>query len=190
MWRVLAADCAAFGIPSAAPPPLTRLGGGVSSEWVPAGSSSPRGSSASRWRFPRAVAGTDVVVTGDLQAPVLTTLAELRFTTESAQRRYSHSDFGHFEGSKEGVMSRVNPRPLVLKCGRGWTWAHARLNASRLVENSPIRSICAHVRCCGRRVGSKGFDPGPISDPDLLRLWYRNIRIEVGFGFASGEYEE
>jgi hypothetical protein len=90
--RLLAADRAAFGIPSAVPPPLARFRGGISLVWVPAGPSSPRGCSASRWRFPRVAAGENVVTSpvaaglgqeyppahpaGDLQAPVLAMLAE------------------------------------------------------------------------------------------------------------------
>ncbi|KAN0112068.1 hypothetical protein V8E52_007808 [Russula decolorans] len=90
--RLLAADRAAFGIPSAVPPPLARFGGGISSVWVPAGPSSPRGCSASRWRFPRVAAGGNVVTSPvaagmcqeyplahparDLEAPVLAMLAE------------------------------------------------------------------------------------------------------------------
>ena len=55
--RLLAADRAAFGIPFAVLPPLARFGGGISSVLVPAGPSSLRGCSASRWRFPRVAAG-------------------------------------------------------------------------------------------------------------------------------------
>ena len=53
-----------------------------------------------------------------------------------------------------------------------------------------IQSICTHVRCCSRRVGGKAIDPGPILDPNQLRLGDRGIRIDVSFGFASCEYEE
>jgi hypothetical protein len=95
--RVLATDRAAFGIPFAVPPPLARLGGGISCVWV-AGSPSPRGCSASWRRFPRTALGANVSVksdvtspgaggmgqesplashpAGDLQAPVLAMLAE------------------------------------------------------------------------------------------------------------------
>jgi hypothetical protein len=90
--RVLAVDRAAFGIPLAVPPPLARLGGGISWVLAPAGPPSPRGS-ASRQRFPRAAAGANVVPSpgaarmgqgsplashpaGDLQVPVFAKLAE------------------------------------------------------------------------------------------------------------------
>jgi hypothetical protein len=92
LLRVLAADRAAFGIPFAVSPPLTRFGGGISSVSVPAGPLSPRGCSASRWRFPRVAAGENVatspVAAGmgqeyplahparGLQAPVLAMLAK------------------------------------------------------------------------------------------------------------------
>ena len=69
LWRVLAADRAAFRIPLAVSPPLARLGGGISSEWVPAGPPSPRGSSASRRRFPRTAAGGNAIVTFDVTSP-------------------------------------------------------------------------------------------------------------------------
>jgi hypothetical protein len=113
LLRVLAADRAAFGIPFAFPPPLARLGGGMSWVVVPAGPPSPRGGSASRRRFPRAGAGANVSVTfdvtstgeagmvqesplgshpaGDLHAAVLAMLAESRFMSEVGQR-YSRCD--------------------------------------------------------------------------------------------------
>ena len=92
--QVLPVERAAFEIPLAVPPPLSCLGGSI--PWVaPAESPTPRGCSASRWRFPRDVAGANVVVTfdvtllgaagtgqeyshpaGDLQASVLATWAE------------------------------------------------------------------------------------------------------------------
>ena len=67
--RVLAAVRAAFGIPSAVPPPLARLGGGISCVWVPAGPPSPRGCSDSWRRFPRAAEGAIVLVTFDVTSP-------------------------------------------------------------------------------------------------------------------------
>jgi hypothetical protein len=86
LWRVLAADRAAFGIPSAVSLPLARL-------WCDISPPSP-GCSASWRRFLEAAAGADVAVTSpgaagmgqdsplasdpvrDLQAPVLATSAE------------------------------------------------------------------------------------------------------------------
>jgi hypothetical protein len=108
--RVLAADRAAFGIPLAVPPPLARLGGGISWVLAPARPPSPRGCSASRQRFPRAAAGANVVTSpgaagvgqenplashpaGDLQAPVLAMLAESPLYVGAVQRRYSRRDF-------------------------------------------------------------------------------------------------
>ena len=98
LGRVLVADRPTFRTPSAVTPPLARLGGDISWVFDPAGPPSSRGCSASRWRFPRARAGAGVSVTfnvtspgaagmgqdiplasppaGDLQAPVLATLAE------------------------------------------------------------------------------------------------------------------
>ena len=114
LWRVLAADCATFRIPSVVTPPLARLGGGISWVFVPDGPPSSRGCSASRRRFPRATAGADVFdVTspgttgmgqdiplasppaGDLQAPVLATLAESPLTSEAVQRKHSRLDHRH-----------------------------------------------------------------------------------------------
>ena len=98
LWRVLAADRAAFGIPLAVSPPLARLGSCIWWICVPAGLPTPRGCSTSRRRFPRAAAGANVFVTssvasrdsagmgqenpltshatGDLRAPVLASLAK------------------------------------------------------------------------------------------------------------------
>ena len=36
LWRALVTDPAAFRTPSAVPPPLARLGGGISWVWAPA----------------------------------------------------------------------------------------------------------------------------------------------------------
>jgi hypothetical protein len=69
LWRVWAADCAAFKIPLGVTPPLAHLGGGISWVWLASGPASPRGSSASRRRFPRAVAGANVFVTFDVTSP-------------------------------------------------------------------------------------------------------------------------
>jgi hypothetical protein len=109
LWRVLAADRVAFRVPLVVPPPLARLGGGISRVRAPAEPPSPRGCSASRQRFPRAAAGANVVTSpgaagmgqesplashpaGDLQVPVLATLNR-RFTSGAVQRRYSRRDF-------------------------------------------------------------------------------------------------
>jgi hypothetical protein len=59
-----------------------------------------------------------------------------------------------------------------------------------LLENSSIRSICTHVRCCSRREGGKGSNPCPIQVVNHLRLGDCGIRVEEGFGFTSGEYGE
>ena len=67
--RVLAADCTAFEIPLVVPPPLARLGGGISWVGLPAWPPSPRGCSTSRRRFPRAAAGVEIFVTFDVTSP-------------------------------------------------------------------------------------------------------------------------
>jgi hypothetical protein len=85
------------------------------------------------------------------------------------------------------ITTPTRPRPE--------TWACSKLGsrptkAYRLSENSSIRNLYTHVRCCSHRVGGKGIDPCPMLAPNWLRLSDREIRVKVGFGFASGEYQE
>ena len=138
LWRVLVVDPAAFRIPIAVPSPLARLGGGVS--WVVPTAPPSGGCSSSCQRFPRATSpgatgvGQEILLasppSGDLQAPVLATLAESPFTSEAVQRKHSRLDlmlwrntscFASMPGRRSGCCTKGlneigNPR-LVL--GRG-----------------------------------------------------------------------
>jgi hypothetical protein len=77
--------------------------------------------------------------------------------------------------------------PLVLRRGCGRSWAHARLKASRLVNNSSNRRNCTHIRCCGCRVRGKRSDPRPLAVgvANRLRLGDRGTHVEGSFGSAS-----
>ncbi|KAN0123608.1 hypothetical protein V8E52_002940 [Russula decolorans] len=168
LLRVLAADRAAFEIPFAFPPPLARLGGGMSWVVVPAGPPSPRGGSASRRRFPRAGAGANVSVTFDV-----TSTGEAGMVQESPLGSHPAGDL-HAAVLAICIRARLWRNP---SCFASMSGGRSRDLIRRLQElRNPRPLLKASRRPGERHPPNKGCQPAAAGKPrDSLRraLWIR-----------------